>query len=226
MWGDKMSKNIMNIADFVVTSLGAINPALGIAGSALSVLIKKEWEQRLTHAFKCLEDAFREQKISLEEFCVQHEAANVFIRLQILLRNGAARENMQIMAQVAAGMVARHKLFPNEFDKYAHHIERLSRDEIIIIALMKDIHDENNSSFNEKDEINYINILCERYNGNLFETRGHIFSILMSSCASGLVILSVPSFGGMSFTLSPILHEIWDLSDFKEALRKEGVSLD
>lgn len=62
----------------------------------------------------------------------EDEAIGVIHRYLVAVRDGAARRNMRLMADVIAGMYYRQKLFRDDFSKHAEALAGLSRDEIIV----------------------------------------------------------------------------------------------
>jgi hypothetical protein len=174
--------------------------------------------------------------ILLEEFSLGHidrievasqdELGGILFRYFNAIRDNAARLNLRLMAQVMVGLVQRDRLYADEFTKYANALATLSRDEVIVLT-------ECMKFWTECQQRGPLKVgefregLHNRLVPSAYPFTRNVDALLSSGSRSGLLFIS--GGGGIGgpifFYPSPMFEAVFDLADFQDALRREGVSV-
>jgi hypothetical protein len=140
----------------------------------------------------------------------------VIMRFSKAVADGAARENLRLLAQVIAGLKKNKALDGDKFRKWCSMLEHLIRDELICIGqgyvIMKriTIADEGAASTFTKD------LIAELKSGGY--KGGETYALLASVSRTGL-LTPVSAFGSMAYLPTPWLEELGDLANIETLVR-------
>jgi hypothetical protein len=136
----------------------------------------------------------------------------VILRFSKAVEEGAARENLVLLAQVIAGLKKRRAFDPDKFRRWCRIIERLTRDELLVVGLACRIEKETRKdgekqadTFNAElrqalEEAGYQELECE--------------ALLMGIGSTGL-LSSASAWGGLVYVPTPWLSDVAELADFE-----------
>jgi hypothetical protein len=136
---------------------------------------------------------------------------DVIMRFSKAVADGAARENLCLLAKVIAGLKKHKALDGDKFRKWCGILEGLTRDELICIGkayiVMKRIAvtEEGAASMFTKD------LIAELKSGGY---DGEIYALLASVSRTGL-LTAVSAFGSMAYMFTPWLKELGDLASIE-----------
>ncbi len=140
---------------------------------------------------------------------------DIILRFTKAVFEGAARENLILLAQVVAGMKKHRALDPDRFRRWSKVIEGLTRDELLVLGFAcqtnKDVNArEDPDGFNSK--------LREKIKKAGFE-EGEVEALLTSVGSTGL-LSSASAWGGLAFQPTPWLTELGELADLEAAVSR------
>ncbi|MGY3452866.1 hypothetical protein [Bradyrhizobium sp. USDA 4353] len=134
----------------------------------------------------------------------------IIYRFSKAVADGAARENLRLLAQIIVGLKKNKALDPDKFRKWANTLEQLTRDELIVlgkaIAVKRKMVDVGSDATND---------FWQALKSSL-ESGGYPAAEIDALCASvsryGLLV-PVSAWGGLVYMPSPWLDELGDLAD-------------
>jgi hypothetical protein len=136
----------------------------------------------------------------------------IIYRFSKAAADGAARENLRLLAQVIVGLKRNKALQPDKFRKWANTLEQLTRDELMVIGkaiAIKREFDTGSLQFNVPGDF-WKNLR------SALETSGYQPGEIEPLCASlsrtGL-LLPASAYGGMIYMPTPWLTELATLAD-------------
>jgi hypothetical protein len=139
----------------------------------------------------------------------------IILRFAKAVAEGAARENLRLLAQVIAGLKKNRALDGDQFRRWAAILEQLTRDELIVLgrafAVRKKIEAAKSPNTFWQD------LQVELQNG------GYEPSVIRALCASLSrtgILLPLSGFGSITYMDTPWLMELGELADL-EALAEE-----
>jgi hypothetical protein len=112
-------------------SAGAI--AAG-AGGAMAGFVGTILQDRIDREFKLLIERLASAEITVLDAAAQNNFVSMLVRFQRAICEGAAEQNLQLMAQVMKHQLEGGRLHVDEFKHHADVLASLKRDEIIILA--------------------------------------------------------------------------------------------
>lgn len=149
----------------------------------------------------------------------------------ISAKNGNARINLRLLAQLISGLLNGEKLRPglyaSEFNRYSSQLESLSYEEIQVLALLAKCREEKER---EDKEPPYLSACIrkapkggEHYYAKArreFKNQDEFNSLVLALQRTGFITMARGEVVGI-YELSPFFDKITQLVDFKEALAKE-----
>lgn len=131
----------------------------------------------------------------------------IIYRFSKAVADGAARQNLRLLAQIIAGLRRNKALQPDKFRKWANTLEQLTRDELIVIgksiAIKRELAASNANDFWERLK-------------SALSASGYPAPEIEPLCASlsrtGL-LLPASAWGGMVYLPTPWLDELATLAD-------------
>jgi hypothetical protein len=142
---------------------------------------------------------------------------DIVLRFSKAVADGAARENLRLLAQIIAGLKKRRALDPDRFRRWAQIVEDMTRDELMVVGLAVRIGNEidsemNPDSFNEqlKSAVNYAGYSAEEVEA------------LLTRVASTGLLSSASAWGGLAYVATPWLKELGDLAEVESVKRERG----
>lgn len=177
-----------SVVDKAVT--GALDRRAKVAREVLLESISKEGV-----------DEILQSEQDLDEF------VQMMMRFSKCANEGAARQNLKLLAQVISGLKKNHILKFDKFQSCANVIEALTRDEILFLGKLK-IWSKSNP-----DDIKWIEFRS---------MLAHDLADLdINACASALsrtgMILPVSAFGTMVYVPTKMFYEVCSLAEFENA---------
>ena len=137
---------------------------------------------------------------------------DVILRFSKAVQEGAARENLILLAQIVAGLKKRRALDPDRFRRWCNIIEQLTRDELLVIGFAcrteKEIRQDGEKqadSFNEE--------LRKKLREAGYEDRE--LEALLTSVGSTGLLSSASAWGGLAYVPTPWLSDVAGLADFE-----------
>lgn len=139
---------------------------------------------------------------------------DIVLRFSKAVDEGAARENLILLAQIIAGLKQRRALDPDRFRRWARIVEHMTRDELMVVGIAARTRKEIDSemepdSFSErlKSAVNYAGYSAEEVEA------------LLTSVASTGLLSSASAWGGLAYVATPWLKELSELADVEAAKR-------
>jgi hypothetical protein len=133
----------------------------------------------------------------------------IIYRFSKAAADGAARENLRLLAQVIAGLKRNKALEPDKFRKWANILEQLTRDELMVIgkaiAIRRKIAAEGPNATDD-----FFQRLTEQLEASGYKTE--TYSLCTSVSRTGLLI-PVSAMGAMVYVPSLWLEELGQLAD-------------
>jgi|SRR3954447_26727597 hypothetical protein len=136
------------------------------------------------------------------------------LRFSKAVEEGAARENLFLLAQVIAGLKKRRAFEADLFRRWCRILEHLSRDELLLIGFAYRTAREFEKR-SEEGADNFNKLLRTR----LLEagySEGETEALLTTVTSTGLMS-SASAFGGLAYTPTPWLLELGELADVEAA---------
>lgn len=134
----------------------------------------------------------------------------IIYRFSKAVSDGAARENLRLLAQVIAGLKRNKALEPDKFRKWANILEQLTRDELMVvgkaIAIMRRIDRAGPNVPNDFWQTLKSELEVSRYPAN------EVDSLCTSVSRTGLLV-PVSAWGGTIYMSTPWLDELGTLAD-------------
>ena len=188
-------------------------------GGLLSHFLSDFLRRKAEEAREILLQELRLGKVDELHAASKDEAFAIFFRYGRAIRDGTARRNLRLLARTMVGLAKRDRLFADEFNKYAEMLERLSRDEILVIGRL---HSHRKKHKPGQGTAQYWPKFCDELVPSQFPNQEYLVAICCSAMRSGLVI-TPPDFASSGYyATSPIMDEIAELADFQEVLHAEG----
>lgn len=196
--------------------LAGVNVTGAVVQTAVSAYLKRRTED----ARDILLQEFANARVSSLDIASEDDLGGILFRYFNAIRDNAGRLNLRLMAKVMVGQAERDQLFADDFTRYANVLSSLSRDEIVAIALlhtvMKSVTPPSN---NEEVWTRLIELAVPTH----FATEDYVHAVITGASRSGLVVMPRDIFAVGSYVTSPLMDEISQLADFKDALRREGI---
>lgn len=138
---------------------------------------------------------------------------DIILRFSKAVSEGAARENLILLAQIIAGLKKHRALEADKFRRWSKIVEDLTRDELLVIGIAYRLQKQRPDD--RKDD----------FNGNLREdikragyNDGDLEALLMSVGSTGL-LSSASAYGGLAYEPTAWLAELGQLADVEAAVK-------
>ncbi|NPU12053.1 hypothetical protein HL666_14875 [Bradyrhizobium sp. 83002] len=181
-------------------------------GSVLGKLGDRYLEQRRAEAAKILIEELSKgssEPINFAESDVD-PMIEITYRFAKAVADGAAKENLRLLAQVIAGLKRNKALDPDKFRKWANILEQLTRDELMLIgkaiAIRRKITAAGIGAPNDFWQQLTSEMTAGRY------SRDEINSLCTAVCRTGLLI-QLSALSDVYYTAMPWLDELAALAD-------------
>ena len=208
-----MAKNA--ILPFGMAIVGDVLSACQIpGGNTLSALAVSHIEKRRQEAASILIEEVSKglgEGARFEEYEVD-PFIEIILRFSKAVSEGAARDNLRLLAQVIVGQKKNKALDGDQFRRWCGVLEHLTRDELLLLGIGYAISKEQRSSqSDEKAENTFWQELDKRMQAGGYEAP-EIVAIAASVSRTGLFV-PVSAWGGMIFVPSPWLNKLAGLCD-------------
>lgn len=175
---------------------------------------------------KRLEDARRillKRMKKGEHWAIQDDkaAAALFSYIRAA-QEGAARMNLDLLAQAIAGKADEKTFAPDEFRRWARVLSELTRDEVLVLAGLLKAEKQSAENARTGEGTQNIGDLCVEAmsrEGGPFKTPKEVRSYLCALMRTGFVE-PVAYFGEMGFVPTTALHLVAQMVSFEEALQE------
>jgi hypothetical protein len=138
---------------------------------------------------------------------------DVILRFSKAVQEGAARENLILLAQIIAGLKKRRAFDPDKFRRWCKIIEQLTRDELLVIGFACRIENETRED-GEKQADTFNAALREQLQKAGYHERE--LEALLTSVGSTGLLSSASAWGGLAYVPTPWLSEVAELADFEK----------
>ncbi len=159
------------------------------------------------------------------------EKLSIIHRYILSAKNGNARINLRLLAQLISGLMNGEKLtkglYASEFNRYSSQLESLSYEEIQVLALLAKCRED---AIQEVQEPAYLNAQVRVYQRSnehyflrarsQFDNPKEFNSLVLALQRTGFIASGQGQTVGI-YELSPFFDKITQLIDFQEALKKE-----
>lgn len=159
------------------------------------------------------------------------EKLSMIHRYLLSAKNGNARINLRLLAQLISGLMNGEELskgfYASEFNRYSSQLESLSYEEIQVLALLAKCRED---AIQEAQEPAYPNGQIRSYQRSnehyflrarrRFDDPNEFNSLVLALQRTGFIAPAQNQPVGV-YELSPFFNKITQLIDFQEALRKE-----
>ena len=155
---------------------------------------------------------------------IEFDQCDVDPLLEIVLRfskavaDGAARENLRLLAQVIAGLKKNRALQPDTFRKWCGILEQLTRDELIVLGTAYRLVKKEWTGDAEEGAADKFWKALQKELVEAHYDRGNIAALCSSLSRTGLM-LPRSGWGTIVYTPSPWLEELGGLADLEGAGR-------
>ena len=136
----------------------------------------------------------------------------IILRFSKAVAEGAARENLRLLAQVIAGLKKNKALQPDKFRKWCGVLEQLTRDELIVIGTAYRLAKKNPSPSPESPNTFWQDLQSELAKGR-YES-AEIIALCASLSRTGLLV-PVSAWGSTAYMSSPWLIQLGVLADLE-----------
>jgi hypothetical protein len=194
---------------------GDVLSAFSILGGNTLGLAGVKWleKRRLAAADILIEEVSKGHHgaISFEEHDVE-PLIEIIYRFTKAVADGAAMDNLRLLAQVIAGLKKNKALDPDKYRKWANVLETLTRDEIIVLGMAyrarKAIQEADPKGANDFWQRLEKSLEAGRY------SKAEVQALCASLLRTGLLI-ALSAFGGLVYMDTPWLVELGDLANLE-----------
>ncbi len=223
-----MSRKALSIISTVTQDIMASHGIPG--GATVGHLFSAYQANREQAGREILMKRLEEAEVDAYEVASQDELIGVVYSYMLCASKGAARINLDLLAQAIAGEMKGDGIYPDKFHKYINILSSLTRDEILVIGTYISCYNKVSMEIKKAREgnLNYPNnIKHGAWNRMIYElspstfpTREHVEVICGSLIRTGLTTALPPAIGNpMSHGFTVLLDEISSLIDFERAYR-------
>jgi hypothetical protein len=176
--------------------------------------------RRAQAARDILQEQLARAEINIADAADKDEAAAMVFEYAEAARQGSARRNLRMLAQIIAGELATPPIFASEYLRWSHILADLSRQEIIALAKLHQVHQMPDYFVGDQKQWNEIEarVLLDLQQQGVVSTKIELHSILGALQRTGLVVYSAGGFGGAWHLPSPRLDALLKLVDIEAAL--------
>ncbi len=188
-----------------VAVIADVLSSLGMPGTAtLAALVEAKLEERRDAAREILLDQISAGDIAYEQGDID-PFIEMFLRFERAVRDGAARRNLKLMAQVFAGQKRHRALEPDAFRVWCTVLQDLSRDEILGLGAARTLVEESKAKGEELRD-NFRQEL--RASPALGCFAPDDLDALCARLVSKGLFIPISAWGATAYTLSPTFHQL------------------
>lgn len=201
-----------NIIPFGAAIAGDVLSALSIpGGNALGVIVTSALAKKRREAAEILIQEVSSGRHGPVEFDAHdvEPLIDIILRFSKAVAEGAARENLILLAQIIAGMKKNRALEADKFRKWSKIVEHLTRDELLVIGLAYRLERERPAD----REDNFNGKLREAIKSTGYRD-DEMEALLMSVGSTGL-LSSGSAWGGLAYEPTGWLAELGQLADIE-----------
>ena len=140
---------------------------------------------------------------------------DIILRFSKAVAEGAARENLILLAQIIAGLKKFRAFEADKFRRWSKIVEDLTRDELLVVGIACRLERQRPADRND----NFSNDLRAAIKHAGYNDR-ELEALLMSVGATGL-LSSASAFGGLAYEPTAWLAELGQLADLEAAAAKK-----
>lgn len=157
----------------------------------------------------------RHGRINFEEHDID-PLVDIVLRFSKAVEEGAARENLVLLAQVIAGLKKRRAFQADLFRRWCRILEHLSRDELLLIGLAY----RTAKQFEKRPQegADNFNKLLRNHLAEAGYSEGETEALLSTVTSTGL-LSSASAFSGLAYSWTPWLLELGELADIELAAK-------
>ncbi len=214
-----MPKRLANLAESVFADALTL---FGVPTSTAATVFQEFMRRRGDEARNILFEEISSGQIETLEAASEDDAVAIIYRYFLAARDGIARRNLRLLAKVIVGQAQRDRLYADNFARYADILARLSRDEILVLGRYYALALEEEAATPDQElaRSNAWKRMVAELIPEQFADKRHIENVCTQAMGHGLIIaLSV--YGGLAYSLSPLMDELADLVDFEDVLGAE-----
>lgn len=194
----------------------------GFPTSTAATVFQAFMRRRGDEARDILFEEISSGRIDTLEAASEDDAVAIVYRYFLAARDGTARRNLRLLAKVIVGQAQRDRLYADNFARYADILARLSRDEILVLGKYYSLalREEAITSDQEQARSNAWKQMVGELVPEQFADKRHIENVCTQAMGHGLII-AVSVWGGLAYSLSPLMDELAEFIDFEDVLRAE-----
>jgi hypothetical protein len=219
-----MINNALSIVSTITQEIMATSGVPG--GATVAQLFSTYQANREKEGREILLKRIAEAQIDVYEAASQDELIGVIYSYMLCSNKGAARINLDLLAQAIAGEMKRDRIYPDKFHKYINVLSSLTRDEILIIGTYIRCYKKFCAEAGNILSLDTTKLSpWYRFMGELvpssFPTFEHLQVVCGSLIRTGLVTALPPQLGhSPSHAFTILLDEISNLIDFEKAYKE------
>ena len=145
----------------------------------------------------------------------------IIYRFSKAAADGAARENLRLLAQIIAGLKRYKALDPNRFRKWANILEQLTRDELMVVGKAIALRQKMVAA-GDQPSFDFFSILQEEMKAAGYAAE--VMSLYASVSRTGLLVPG-SGFGALVYRPSPWLDELAQLANVEEVLNADKANV-
>ena len=212
---------------FAGAALSDVLSLLSLPGGSLAgATLQKLFERRRRMAHEVLIEELGRGSVTLASAVLSDRADDAVAMIMRYMRaaeEGAARLNLRLMAQVIAGQQQLPTLTADEFLYHAAIIAALRREEIILLGTLFRHWLSHNR---EPDDVARTGSTLRATKASLipriFVNEAELTATMAAITRTGLLVPG-SAFGGISYSLSPLMVRLNELAPFEAAIQREGL---
>ena len=154
----------------------------------------------------------RHGEIHFEEYDLD-PLLQMTMRFSKAIDEGAARQNLRLLAQVIAGLKKNKAFDPDKFRRWCGIVEHLTRDELMVLGHAHTIAVKLRGSADESNSQTFVQALGDDLEAAGY-ARSEIAALFVSVARTG-VFVPMPAVGSINYLPSPWLFELGELADLE-----------
>ena len=189
---------------------------------ALGEALARVLRNRGAVARDVLQKQLARAEINIADAADRDEAAAMVFEYIEAARQGAARRNLRMLAEIMAKKLTAPPIYASEFLRWSRLLADLSPEEIITLARLHELYHDDSFDNGHGQPKDYRG-LTEKLKQTLVEAGAaknslDVSSILGALQRTGLVVYAAGGFGGAWHLPSPRLDELLNLVNFEEVI--------
>lgn len=191
---------------------GLASTGSAVSGGLLNQLLRKRAER----AREVLITELRHGRATLFDVDPE-EAVSVVYRYFRAATEGAARLNLGLLGSCIANGTGRDSLRADEFLRWADALASLSREEIHLLACLRAVGDWSRQEATDWSPNSWMDRVANRMTAHFGYSHMETLAAFAALTRTGCVAFGPPR-GGMTYTNTPVFHELMRLVDVEGAI--------